>query len=435
MNFKKLFQYIVLLAIVASAGVGAWLLLKDQKGPEITLSPSEGRINKDVQLKISIHDQQSGIKSLIVSVRKNTNSRVIFEQQWTTKPRTETQTITLKDIALKEGAFEIIVKATDASYAAFGKGNSITREFPFRFDSIPPNVSVNTMPPNIRRGGTGLIVYTANEELENTGVQVGDAFFPAYKQENNTYICFFAYPYFLAPEEYAPRLVATDLAGNTTERGVAINALNKKLKNDIIRLPDSFLNRKMVQFEKTFPGKMTQLERFLKVNRDLRVANRAALGSIGRQTEPEMLWKGRFIALPNSARKAGFAEHRTYTYRGKPVDEQYHLGLDLASLRHAPIPAANRGRVIFADNMGIYGNVVIVDHGLGLQTLYSHMSEFAVTPGRFVSQGEILGKTGATGMAGGDHLHFGVILSGMPVNPMEWLDARWIRHNITSKLQ
>jgi murein DD-endopeptidase MepM/ murein hydrolase activator NlpD len=148
-----------------------------------------------------------------------------------------------------------------------------------------------------------------------------------------------------------------------------------------------------------------------------------------------MLWSGRFLNLPNASNRAGFADHRAYIYNGQQVDDQYHLGLDMASIARAPIPAANNGTVVFADDMGIYGLCVVVDHGLGLQTLYAHLSEIHVKDGDTVQRGDILGLTGTTGMAGGDHLHFGVILSGLPVQPLEWLDPRWIKHNITDRLE
>jgi murein DD-endopeptidase MepM/ murein hydrolase activator NlpD len=139
--------------------------------------------------------------------------------------------------------------------------------------------------------------------------------------------------------------------------------------------------------------------------------------------------------MPNSAPLGGFAQFRTYIYQGKEVDRQTHLGFDLASLAHADVPAANRGKVVFAGDFGIYGQCIIVDHGLGLQTLYGHLSRISVKPGDTVENGQIIGSTGATGMAGGDHLHFEMTISGQPVNPIEWWDSHWIKNNITGKLE
>ena len=132
--------------------------------------------------------------------------------------------------------------------------------------------------------------------------------------------------------------------------------------------------------------------------------------------------------------KANFGDSRTYTSGGKKIDHQVHTGLDLASVARAEVPAANAGQVIFAEELGIYGNIVVIDHGLGLMTLYSHLSEFRVKPGDNVKPGQVVGTTGTTGLAAGDHVHFGVLVSGVAVQPLEWLDAKWVQSNITNRL-
>ncbi len=111
-----------------------------------------------------------------------------------------------------------------------------------------------------------------------------------------------------------------------------------------------------------------------------------------------------------------------------------HYGYDLASTKQSPVTAANRGVVVFADPLTIYGNTVILDHGLGLQTLYAHLSSMEVKVGDEVAKGQELGRTGASGLAIGDHLHFEVLVHGVSVTPIEWWDARWIRDHITKPL-
>jgi murein DD-endopeptidase MepM/ murein hydrolase activator NlpD len=173
---------------------------------------------------------------------------------------------------------------------------------------------------------------------------------------------------------------------------------------------------------------------FLKANSELRGHDLKILGECGRKTSPVPLWQGEFLRLPNSAPRGVFAQARSYFYHGKLVDQQTHLGIDLASLPHANVPAANDGKVVYADDLGIYGQCVVIDHGLGLQTLYGHLSRIGVKVGAEVKKGEIIGNTGDTGLAGGDHLHFGIVVSGEQVNPIEWWDPSWIRNNVTSKL-
>jgi murein DD-endopeptidase MepM/ murein hydrolase activator NlpD len=91
--------------------------------------------------------------------------------------------------------------------------------------------------------------------------------------------------------------------------------------------------------------------------------------------------------------------------------------------------------VAFVGDLGIYGNTIIIDHGLGLFTLYSHLSAIDVKPGDAIKKRQIIGKTGDTGLAAGDHLHFGVYLDGVAVLPKEWWDEKWLRDNVYAKLQ
>jgi murein DD-endopeptidase MepM/ murein hydrolase activator NlpD len=112
------------------------------------------------------------------------------------------------------------------------------------------------------------------------------------------------------------------------------------------------------------------------------------------------------------------------------VDTQIHFGYDLAAVQQGPVPAANSGVVVFAGPLSIYGNVVVVDHGLGLQTLYAHLSSIDVKEGDEVAKEQELGRTGSTGLALGDHLHYEVLINGVSVTPLEWWDAKWIRDHV-----
>jgi murein DD-endopeptidase MepM/ murein hydrolase activator NlpD len=133
--------------------------------------------------------------------------------------------------------------------------------------------------------------------------------------------------------------------------------------------------------------------------------------------------------------EAAFADFRTYLYNGQAVDHQTHLGFDLAVLQHTPVLAANDGRVVHTGFFGIYGNVVILDHGCGLQSLYAHLSGFDVKEGDEVKRGQVIAHSGQTGLAAGDHLHFTMLLDGIAVNPVEWWDAHWIHDRIEAKLK
>jgi murein DD-endopeptidase MepM/ murein hydrolase activator NlpD len=122
-------------------------------------------------------------------------------------------------------------------------------------------------------------------------------------------------------------------------------------------------------------------------------------------------------------------------YKGDSIDFQTHLGFDLASTAAAPVLAANSGVVVHAGYLGIYGNCVILDHGMGLQSLYAHLSSIGVQRGDSVQMNQELGRSGTTGLAGGDHLHFTMLLGGRPVTPIDWWSAQWVEDRITRKLR
>tara|TARA_B100001013_G_scaffold260940_1_gene163721 strand:- start:416 stop:1051 length:636 start_codon:yes stop_codon:yes gene_type:complete len=177
------------------------------------------------------------------------------------------------------------------------------------------------------------------------------------------------------------------------------------------------------------------LAQYLAINGGLRRLNRERLIALAAETATERLWDGPFRQLGNSQVESGFADHRTYVHDGQEVDQQIHLGFDLAATANVPVLASNAGRVVWADYLGIYGNCVIIDHGMGLQSLYAHLASIAVDTGDAVALGDELGLSGTTGLAGGDHLHFAILLHGWPVTPMEWWDPHWIEDRITRKLK
>ncbi len=433
MRKRRTFSTFLSLLVVAVLGYGGYMFFKDMEGPDVTISPQSSRVSPEVTLTLDMHDI-SGIRSVVVTARKSSSSTQIFKKVFKSSSQETSVSFNLKDSGLQEGAFDLEVKVTDASLAGFGLGNTRTIVLPMQMDTRPPRVSVTTTPPYVRRGGSAVIRYTVNEHVQESGVRIGDMFFPGYLQADTTYLCYFAFPHMLTPKEYTPVITATDLAGNVTTNSLAVYPLNRKFKSDTIKITDNFLDAVSQRLYDLAPNAANPLERFLLINRDVRYANAQFLLGLAKNTAPTAHWSGSFTRLPRAASRAGYADHRTYVYNGQAVDSQYHLGFDLASLQHAEIPAANAGTIVFTGELGIYGKLVVIDHGVGLMSLYSHLSEISVAKGDTVKKGATIGRTGSTGMAFGDHLHFGVLVGGVEVTPLEWLDSKWIQDNITGRL-
>lgn len=431
---SRIGQFIIIIIIAGIIGTGAYLLYKDTTAPQAVLTPEKGFVTYKTPINVNISDTQSGLKAVKIVLTQGKKKLTLTEKTLPKGSFDYNEDILIKKKQIKQGEFEIAVWAVDTSLAGFGSGNAVIARGNYTLDTVAPKIAVQTSTHNLNQGGCALVLYKINEEPSKTGIEVGEDFFPGYKQPDGSYACLFAMPYYADGKEFNPVLIAEDAAKNKRISTFWYHANAKKYKHDRINISTRFLKTKMPQFESEFPGIPSQVALFLKVNRELRVKNRAELHRVAKETSPTFLFEGKFLRLPNAATRAGFGDKRSYYHAGKKIDNQTHLGIDLASTRNAPVPAANNGRVVLAaDDFGIYGNAVILDHGLGLQTLYSHLSQIDVEPGDMVARGQVIGKTGATGMAGGDHLHYGVICSGIPVNPVEWWDARWIKNNITSK--
>jgi murein DD-endopeptidase MepM/ murein hydrolase activator NlpD len=340
---------------------------------------------------------------------------------------------------LKEGRATLAVTAINDSWGRFFRGgkSETTLELPVRI--TPPQIEVLSDKHYINQGGAELVVFKVSPGTAESGVQVGKYFFPSWPVKESlleTRLCLFAYVYNVDPKT-AARLVARDDAGNETLATFTYEVFPKKFHSDTINVTDEFLNRVVPPIMSQTPELQDQgslLKNFLQENGHLRELEAKQLVELSKKTVPKFLWTEPFVQLGNSKVEASFADYRTYVYSGQEVDHQTHLGFDLAVNQHTPVVAANEGVVAQAGFFGIYGNAVIIDHGCGLQSLYGHLSGIDVKQGDAVKRGQVIGRSGQTGLAGGDHLHFTVLLDGIPVNPTEWWDPHWIHDRIEAKL-
>lgn len=425
---------LLLLSFLAGLGWLLFFLLRDLTPPTMAITPQAGPVSARRAIQIKLDDAGLGLASLRVTVTQGEQVFPLFSQTYAAGTPSAEESLTLSIPGLKEGPLQLHLQAVDHGRFHFGQGNVSERTIDLALDNTPPNVTVLTSHHNFNQGGAGLAVYSISETVAKTGIQVGDLFFPAYRQPSGNYLCLFAFPWNLPPAAFVPKIFASDEAGNEQTTGIYYHTNPRKFPTDRINISKTFLENKIVpSFGRFYPAVSNPLELFLKVNRDLRQQNLQTLHQLAVKTASAPLWQGSFLRQPRAASPGSFAQPRTYYYQGQVIDHQTHLGLDLASTAHAPVLAANNGTVIYADDLGIYGNCIVIDHGLGLQTLYGHLSRIAVKPGETVTRGQVIGNTGATGLAGGDHLHFDLLVAGTQVNPIEWFDDNWLKNNITTK--
>jgi murein DD-endopeptidase MepM/ murein hydrolase activator NlpD len=351
-------------------------------------------------------------------------------------------------LKIQAGPAAVIVTASRKVWGIRTLTTEVTRKVTIRLEK--PRVSVVSTKHYINLGGSEMIVYRATPEDVVSGVRVGDLEYPGFpiagvKIEGSKTgdpaglrVAFFALRY--DQDVNAPmKLFARDVTGEETISEFDHLTFTKPFKKSTIVLDDKFLGRvvpAILTGTTEIKPAGTLIEQYVVINSDLRQKNNATIHAMVTKTSPELLWGGAvFHPFTNTKAEAAFADFRTYLYQGREVDKTVHLGFDLASFANTPVVAANRGKVIFAAELGIYGNCVILDHGLGVQSLYGHLSSIGVKVGDLVEKSQELGRSGMTGLAGGDHLHFPMLVGGQMVNPIEWWDEHWIQDRILRKLK
>lgn len=436
---------IVLVLIILAVGVGGFLgyRLFEGNSPVITPVQVPVLLGEKNRIVIKVQDEGTGISLITAEIIQEGKAHPVASEQF---PRISYLTgtgiesrevewqVMPKELGLKQGRALLRITARDASFRNGMSGNVAVAQAEINIDTKPPVITVLSSVHNVRVGGAAATSFRIDEDVKRCGIRVDDTFFPAFKGKDGIWRAIWGIRY---DKDRPARIVveALDMAGNLAAAGFNYRVLARKKVRDRINISDGFLRAKMPDFVSRYPelaGK-SQIETFLKVNRELRRRNNDFLLSLTSNSVPEVLWSGRFKRFAG-APKAGFADERHYFYKGKEVDQAFHMGVDIASVARAKVPAANSGRVVFAGYNGIYGNTVVIDHGLGLMSLYAHLSSISVNEGDQVSKGQVIGRTGTTGLAGGDHLHFGLMASSIFINPVEWWDSRWIETHMVPNL-
>ena len=352
---------------------------------------------------------------------------------------------------LAPGPARVVVTATrPVLFGLRERSSDVSVDVTVRFD--PPRLTPVSSLHYINHGGSELVVYRVTPDDADSGVRVGGREYPGYplsaagvEGPDDLRVALFA---LLHDQDLgAPiELWGRDPAGNEASAPFDHRVFERRFRRARLPVGDPFLRRVVPALAAQAPELADEevngeteasdlLDLYLFINRELRRQNRETVAALAGETAPRRLWDGPFRQLANTQVESGFADHRTYLYGGNEVDQQVHLGFDLASTANAPVAAANAGTVIFTGYLGIYGNCIVVDHGLGLQSLYAHLSTVDVAVGDALELGATLGLSGQTGLAGGDHLHFAMLLQGQPVTPAEWWDPQWIEDRIMRKLR
>jgi murein DD-endopeptidase MepM/ murein hydrolase activator NlpD len=446
---------VVLLLVLALLAGGVWVYAGRGDAPAIAFEKPDRFIGQAGTLDATVTAAGGPLSRLDVTLEQGGQSLPLFSmaqpagatlKQESAERVRLTRGVGKRDVPqLKAGEATITITAARTGFLGLRTLVS-TASKTVRVRLEPPRVGVVSTHHFVNLGGAEAVVYRATPADVASGVRVGDVVYPGFPlagagvaADAALRIAFFALLY--DQDLNTPMSVfASDEAGNLATATIDAKVFTKAFRRSRIEVPDAFLQRVVPailqntpDFKVDDPGDLVGA--FLKINGDLRRKNAGQIAAFAQQTAPEFLWRGAFQPLGNASVESSFADHRTYFHQGREIDQQVHLGFDLAVTTAIPILAANRGKVLLADYLGIYGNCVILDHGMGVQSLYAHLSTIDVKAGDLVERGRALGRSGMTGLAGGDHLHFTMLVGGYPVNSVEWWDAHWIEDRVLRKIR
>jgi len=443
---RRGFRVGLLLALIGGIGFVAWAKLEWHR-PEADLVHPGDVLGRDGTIDVRVHDAETGLSRSRVEIESGGTRIQLASAEYPAASwlRSTIQATTLS-VALRalerkipEGPATIRVYADDYSWLRWFRSERPVLEHAVRIDLTPPTVEVLSTEHYVKIGGAEFLLYKTSPDATRSGVEVGPYFFPGTGglfDDPTITAAFFSVPQDLDTKA-APKVLAEDQAGNRREVGFHTVVKPRRFAERTLAIDDDFLARKVPEIlaQSGLPPEPDLLKGYLYINRTLRKTSDERIREVTRTSAKKPLWDGAFLRQPNSSPLSGFADRRSYTYKGQTIDAQTHLGFDLASVRQSPVTAASAGTVVFAAPLGIYGEAVILDHGLGIFSLYGHLSAITVTVGTPVQRGDTLGRTGETGLAAGDHLHFSTMLYGVPIDPVEWWDGKWIHDHVTAKLE
>jgi murein DD-endopeptidase MepM/ murein hydrolase activator NlpD len=417
--------FLPLLLVVAGCG----------GNPTVDIPATLTAIGQATPVTVHVHDTH-GVSKLTATVEQNGTQYPAWQSSAATKDADSTFNFTVgakTTPQLRDGKAKLIIEATSAGF-----GHSTERvEREVNIVTQPPTVSADSDQHYLYRGMADLATLNVSGSYTAAGVRVGDQTFRAWPMPGGKPGLFSLYAFaWNMPDGTTPVVFASNGGGNDVTTPLTIIFPKKEqpvyTKHEI-QVTDQFMNKVLGELDPNGTG--DPVARFVKINSEMRKANNKTLSDLRLKSADHFLWSQPFTRQSHSQAEATFADMRTYIYHGQKIDQQTHLGYDLAVTQHVGVEASNDGRVVWAAPLGIYGNCIVVDHGYGLQTIYGHLSRIDVHEGDMVKRSQVMGLSGMTGMAGGDHVHFAMQLDGVQIDPKEWWDPHWIQDHIARRVE
>jgi murein DD-endopeptidase MepM/ murein hydrolase activator NlpD len=402
--------------------------------PVVDLSSPVATLGQATPITVHVRDPH-GVRSIAAFVEQNGARYRVWELAHPSRVPDGTWNFTAginTTPQLQEGKAKVVIEATSNDLLR----KTARYERDVTVVTRPPTVSADSDQHYLYLGMADLGTFSGSGTWTEAGVRVGNQTFRAWPMPDGKpgFFSLFAFAWDM-PANTVPVIYASNGSGNDVTGSLVFQFPKKeqpKYTAHSLQLDDRFIQKVVNELDPNGSG--DPVARFLKINNEMRRANNKVLSELQFKTADKFLWSQPFIRQAHSQAEANFADVRSYIYKGNKIDQQVHLGYDLAVTQHIGVEASNDGRVVYAAPLGIYGNCIVVDHGYGLQTIYGHLSQINVHEGDIVKRGQVMGASGQTGMAGGDHIHFAMQLDGVQIDPKEWWDSHWIKDHIARRI-
>ncbi|WP_267523257.1 M23 family metallopeptidase [Campylobacter sp. MG1] len=431
----KITVFLLFIIFVIIFGFIAFSNLFERISPNVNINDTIYWNTRD-KIVFEVNDNLN-LSNILVEYSKNNepNKNILLNQNVNTNLVNVTIELPKPKFGENISKYTLYIKAKDSSFWNWFMGNTTEKVVSVVIDNTRPQVSILANSYSITKGGAASVVfYVHDENLSELYIDVNSRVFKAIPfLKDNYYIALIAWD--IRDNDFSARIIANDKANNIVKEKIPYYIKNKAYRESTISVNDNFINGKIkdlyeINAEENLNDNALIFDY---VNATLRKKNENLIHKATNNLTDEIIsdfYLTPFSPLKNGMKVADFGDHRYYKYDGNQISESYHMGLDLASTKMAPIVLSNDGKVVFAQDNGIYGLNLIIDHGLGLYTLYGHCSKKNVELGDELKSNTIIANTGTSGLALGDHLHFGVLVQGVEVRPEEWMDSKWMNDNI-----
>ena len=469
----KVFLLLLLLFVFVAVVPIVYVSLKyyniyfEQESPKIRVIQIPRAVGTEpARMILEVSDGISGLDEIKVQLENRSGTKDLLRRRyWDKKLYKDTlykDTVELdflgKDPNFKEGRIKLAIKVYDKAFLS----NSATESFNIPIDLALPKVQPLSVQHNGIQGGSQIAVYRATDDnLESSGVEIRGVFYPGlslaqyspeFEKIKNAYAVIYPIPIDFNDASETIRLYARDVGGNTSFANFYYKARDIRYFTRRPEVSWEFLDGQVRELYQQYVreyldghdplndtgdfAEMTRIvaERFKMVNETYRAKTEEKIKKILSGPIKAKLWQDAFTRY-GGTQLVLFGERRELSYEGMELGSFVNPGVDFAAAPQISVMASNSGVVAFSGTMGVYGNMVIIEHGFGLASCYAYLVATNVAVGERIEKGAVIGKAGLSGFSPSSRFQYQLRAHGVPVAPIEWWDQRWVKDHIESKIE